>query len=279
MELIRRRRYGEIVLKITFLVVVIVTMGWLGAIVAVNKIEPEKVVSFCESFDECTEETMPAEEVVVKKSEVPIIGTVYLTFDDGPGEYTGWLLDILKQYGVKATFFVTGRGDDDLIRRAYDEGHAIGLHTMSHNYAYIYDNADNFFADLYAVQERVRRITGQNSYLMRFPGGSSNTVSRRYDHGTRIMSYLTEAVEGAGFRYYDWNVTSGDAGGTTETEMVAENVILRLEEPGDYIVLQHDIKDFSVAAVPEIIEYGLGHGYEFKKLEAGAIEAHHGVNN
>lgn len=206
-------------------------------------------------------------------------GTIYLTFDDGPGPYTSELLDVLAMYGVKATFFVTGRGDDELIAREYNEGHAIGLHTFSHDYAYIYSGVDEFFDDLYRVQERVRNITGENSFLMRFPGGSSNTVSMRYDGNTHIMSQLVGEVGARGFTYFDWNISSGDAGGVLNTDDVRDNVIERLVEYGDSVVLQHDIKDFSVAAVEGIIQYGLMNGYEFKKLDAGSFKAHHGVNN
>lgn len=206
-------------------------------------------------------------------------GTIYLTFDDGPGPYTDELLDVLAKYNVKATFFVTGSGDDETIAREYKEGHAIGLHTFSHDYSYVYSGVDEFFDDLYRVQERVKNITGYTSYLMRFPGGSSNTVSRRYDGKTHIMSTLVDEVGARGFTYFDWNVTSGDAGSAWTAEEVGDNVIDRLIEYGDSVVLQHDIKDFSVAAVERIIQYGLTTGYEFKKLDANSYAAHHGVNN
>ncbi len=206
-------------------------------------------------------------------------GTIYLTFDDGPGFYTSGLLDILKKYGVKATFFVTGSGDDSLIKREYDEGHAIGLHTLSHNYGYIYSSMDNFFADLTAVQERVKRVTGYTTYLMRFPGGSSNMVSAKHDGGSHIMSKLVQEVQNRGFVYFDWNVISGDAGGTTSSDKVYENVINNLKYGGSSVVLQHDIKGFSVDAVERIIQFGLDHGFNFSKLDVSSFTAHHGVNN
>ena len=206
-------------------------------------------------------------------------GTIYLTFDDGPGIYTDDLLDILAMYNVKATFFVTGAGDDSTILREFKEGHALALHTISHNYSYIYSSVDNFFEDLYAVQDRIKGITGFTTYLMRFPGGSSNTVSMRYDGGSRIMSTLVSEVENRGFTYFDWNVTSGDAGGASTAEEVGDNVIDRLVEYGESVVLQHDVKGFSVDAVERIIQYGLANGYEFKKLDANSFNAHHGVNN
>lgn len=206
-------------------------------------------------------------------------GVIYLTFDDGPGAYTAELLDILKKYNVKATFFVTGAGNDALLTREYNEGHAIGLHTYSHDYSYVYTSVDNFFADLYKVQARVKNATGYTSYLMRFPGGSSNTVSARYDGGQRIMTKLTNEVTARGFTYFDWNVTSGDAGGTTDSTTVYQNVINRVIRDGSSVVLQHDIKGFSVAAVERIIQWGLANGYTFKKLDATSFTAHHGINN
>ena len=198
--------------------------------------------------------------------------TVYLTFDDGPSEYTYQLLDTLKKYNVKVTFFVTGNGPDDAILRAYNEGHTIALHTNTHRYDYLYASVDNYFEDLYAVQSRVERITGYKSNLIRFPGGSSNMVS------DISMGYLTEEVERRGFKYFDWNVSSGDAGSASTADEVYYNVISTLKE-GSSIVLQHDIKGFSVEAVGKIIEYGQANGYTFLPLTEFSPGAHHGVNS
>ena len=202
-----------------------------------------------------------------------------MTFDDGASPYTEKLLNVLAQYGVKATFFVTCSGDDYLIEREYKEGHAVGLHTCTHNYSTIYTSVYNFFEDLYAVQDRVKNITGYTSYLMRFPGGSSNLVSTAYDGGTHIMSRLVNEVGARGFTYFDWNVSSGDAGGATTSEAVYENVIYALKEGGSSVVLQHDTKEFSVDAVESIIIYGLNNGYIFAPLDANSFTAHHGVSN
>ena len=214
--------------------------------------------------------------VTVKKPEN---GIIYLTFDDGPGAYTGRLLDILKQYNVKATFFVTCSGSDDLIRREYDEGHTVGLHTCTHAYDYIYQNEGTFFSDLERIQDRVKNITGFTSTITRFPGGSSNTVSARYDGGQRIMSKLTKSVQDRGFTYFDWNISSGDAGGAYTADQVYNNVVSHLGKGGSYVILQHDIKGFSVDAVERIINYGLSHGYTFLPLTTSSFTAHHGVNN
>ena len=247
---------------------------------------PEEEPTKEESVKEESQKEEPAAEKVEPSEPVattPVVATkkstIYLTFDDGPGAYTNQLLDILKKYKIKATFFVTGAGSDDLIKREYEEGHAIGLHTLSHNYSYIYSSVDNFFADLYGVQNRVKNITGYTSYLMRFPGGSSNTVSRRHDKGQHIMTKLVAEVQNRGFTYFDWNISSGDADKATNSEAVYQNVVSRIREDKDSVILQHDIKGFSVGAVERIINWGLENGYTFDKLSANSYTAHHAVNN
>lgn len=214
---------------------------------------------------------------------VPSGKVVYLTFDDGPGPYTEKLLNVLKKYNVKVTFFVTdqniSKGYDNMIKRAYEEGHTIGLHTKTHDYSSIYSSKEAYFNDLYAIQNKVKTITGFTSYIIRFPGGSSNTISKNYDRGTHIMSELTKAVEAKGFVYFDWNVSSGDAGETTLTSKVAANVIDGISRRNPAVVLQHDIKSYSVDAVESIIEYGLSHGYQFLPITKTSPTAHHGVNN
>lgn len=209
--------------------------------------------------------------------------SIYLTFDDGPSSYTGKLLDVLKKYNVPATFFVTNqsitRGYDSMILRAYNEGHTIGLHSYTHDYSNIYKNSEAYFNDLYEIQNKVKIITGYTSNIIRFPGGSSNTVSKKYDGGQKIMSELTKAVEAKGFRYWDWNISSGDASGTSSKEKVATNIIKGLGNGSTYVVLQHDTKGFSVDAVEEVIMYGLSHGYTFKSLTMNSPTVHHSVSN
>lgn len=204
---------------------------------------------------------------------------VYLTFDDGPSAYTGQLLDILANYDVKATFFVTGRNSqyDGFITRAFKEGHSIGLHTNSHNYSLIYSSVSAYFDDLNSISNKVKSLTGMDSKLIRFPGGSSNTVSKITPG---IMSELTSEVERRGYHYFDWNISSGDAsGGMLDSNTYANNVINALGDGSGYIVLQHDINYNSVLAVRMIIEYGLSHGYRFEPLVESSPTAHHRIFN
>lgn len=205
---------------------------------------------------------------------------IYLTFDDGPSAYTGELLDILSRYNVKATFFVTGVNLNYVgyIGKAYSQGHSIGLHTNSHNYANIYSSTDAYFNDLSIISEIVKNQTGSYSKLVRFPGGSSNTVSRNYSSG--IMTSLSRMLEDKGYKYFDWNVSSGDASGTVmSSDTYANNIINGLGNGSYYIVLQHDTNINSIRAVSTVIEYGLSHGYTFKALDINSPTVHHRIAN
>lgn len=205
-------------------------------------------------------------------------GSVYLTFDDGPNEgTTNVILDILKEEGVKATFFVTNNGPDYLIKRIVDDGHTIALHTASHDYSIVYSSVDAYFNDLYSVQERVKNITGIESHFIRFPGGASNTVSRRYSEG--IMTTLTQEVVNRGFKYYDWNISSGDAGSTTDPNQVYLNVIGGLRRDRMNMVLMHDIKPYTRDAIRNIIRYCKDNGYPIVPITDGTEMVTQRVNN
>ncbi|MBR0208638.1 MAG: DUF5011 domain-containing protein [Oscillospiraceae bacterium] len=211
---------------------------------------------------------------------IPEEKTIYLTFDDGPSAYTARLLDTLARYDVKATFFVTNLDPDyqDMIGRAYREGHSIGVHSVSHNYAEIYQSKEAFYRDFLGMQEIIYEQTGSYTKIFRFPGGSSNTVSRNYRYG--IMSELTKSMTDMGYAYFDWNVDSGDAlGGAKSSYEVVNNVAAECSEHTVCVVLQHDSKGFSVDAVASIINWGRNHGYTFKALDETCYGAHHGLAN
>ncbi len=201
-------------------------------------------------------------------------GIIYLTFDDGPSNTgsTAKILDVLKKEGVKATFFVTTKGSDDLIRREHNEGHKVALHTSSHDYGYVYQSVDNYFNDLYAVRDRVYRLTGEYANIIRFPGGSNNTVSNRYNYG--IMDVLVKEVVNRGFYYFDWNVSSGDAGSCYDSNCVYQNVINQLSKSKNNIVLMHDIKMFTADAIERIIQFGKMQGYSFQVIDESTRPVH-----
>ncbi len=205
-------------------------------------------------------------------------GTVYLTFDDGPQSgTTNIILDILRDNGVKATFFVTSKGPDELIKREYDEGHTVGLHTSTHDYSYVYSSHDAYFEDLNTVKKRVDSITGQDSKIIRFPGGSSNTISRKYVPG--LMTDLTDSVIREGYRYFDWNINSGDAGDFRDPDSIVRRVTNSLSKDRVNIILMHDIKPYTRDALDRIIKYGKENGFIFDKITMDTEMMHQRVNN
>ena len=205
---------------------------------------------------------------------------IYLTFDDGPSySITSKLLDILKEENVKATFFVINHSDDlnYLIKREYDEGHTVAIHSYTHNYNQIYTSVDAYFKDLEAMKNKIKNIIGIDSNIIRFPGGSSNTISR-FNPG--IMTMLTQEVLNRGYVYFDWNVSSGDAGGASNSLDVYNNVINNLNSKSN-IVLLHDFESNykTLDAIKSIIETAKAQGYQFKSLDINSPIIRHKVNN
>ena len=219
---------------------------------------------------------VPREQPETVKPEGKV---VYLTFDDGPCVYTEHLLDVLAKYDVKVTFFVTNQfpGWQNLIKREAEEGHTVAIHTYCHDYPVIYKSRQAYLDDLNAMNDIIEEQTGRRTTILRFPGGSSNAVSRGYCVG--LMTQLTNDLTDAGFQYFDWNVQSGDSDGATSAAEVANNVIRGIQHYNISIVLQHDIKAFSVDAVEQIIKWGLENGYTFLPLQPDSPTVHHRLNN
>ncbi len=219
-------------------------------------------------------------KVTVEKDPAYGSKVVYLTFDDGPSPNTAKVLDVLKKYHAQATFFVTGTslGQNHLIARAFHEGHTIGLHTYTHDYDTVYASEEAYFKDLQQVSEMVEGITGKKSNLIRFPGGSSNTVSARTSPG--LMTKLTKEVEDKGYVYFDWNVSSGDASGrNVPVQQIINNAVSSHAQ--DIVLLMHDTygKETTAEALPSIIENYKSKGYIFLGLQEDSFSAHHHVNN
>lgn len=203
---------------------------------------------------------------------------IYLTFDDGPSIHTKKLLDILDRYQVKATFFVVGNnGSYSVIKDAAKRGHTIGLHSYCHKYEEIYKSKAAFLKDLNTIQNIVYESTGKKSYIVRFPGGSSNKISTSINKG--IMTELAKTLTDKGYRYYDWNVDSGDGSGHLTRKQIVNNVISGIKQHNSSIVLQHDIWLESVYAVEDIIKWGLANGYSFAPLTMDSFNAHHTIAN
>lgn len=215
---------------------------------------------------------------VVKKND-PNLKTIYLTFDDGPSLVTPKILDILKEENVKATFFVVKKNPEfnQYIKRAHDEGHTIALHSATHDYQYIYTSMENYFIDLKTVADYTLAITGENASIIRFPGGSSNTVS---SFTPKIMTNLSTEVVKRGYEYFDWNIDSGDTG-RIGSKAIVKNVTSNLKNHHTYVVLMHDYgaNEQTADALKEIIHYGKDNGYQFDRITMDTPVVHHGINN
>lgn len=220
------------------------------------------------------------ERIVKVMNPISTGKVIYLTFDDGPSSITSGILDILKEENVKATFFVIGNANNypDIIKREINEGHTVALHTFTHSYKLVYNSSEDYFNDLNMIRNTVYNITGKYSNIIRFPGGSSNTVSRNYQKG--LMTYLAKEVEKRGFTYFDWNVSSEDAGGARTSSDVYYNVVNNLRYKNN-IVLLHDFGGNykTLNALRDIIRYGKSNGYTFEAITEYTEPVHHRVNN
>lgn len=208
--------------------------------------------------------------------------TIYLTFDDGPSAVTPRVLDILKANGVKATFFIINYSAENkwLIERMINEGHTVGIHGYSHDYGTIYSSIDAFLNNVETLHRKLIDDFGYDTNLIRFPGGSSNLVSRAYSPG--IMSQLCPLLESMGYRYFDWNVSSGDAaGGYVSAAQIKSNVCCGVHGGRGNVVLMHDAgsKGTTADALQGIIDYGYNNGYTFAGLSSYSDGAHHNIQN
>lgn len=206
--------------------------------------------------------------------------TVYLTFDDGPSPNTPEILDILDRYGVKATFFVINGKYNKYMKDIVDRGHQIALHSYTHNYATIYSSDEAYFEDLEKIHKVVLDQTGCDTRIIRFPGGGSNTVSRKYSKG--IMTRLSKSVVEKGYVYYDWNCSNGDATGKkTTVQSQVESCSQYPKSSSTIIVLMHDTADkkTTVEALPKIIEYYQNAGMNIDVITPSTPPVHHKINN
>lgn len=205
----------------------------------------------------------------------------YLTFDDGPSSITNSVLDILKKYNVKATFFVINSGsyNKTTLQREVNEGHTIGLHAYDHNYAIAYKDDNSYLDGIDKLRAKVKADTGFDSHYIRFPGGSSNTISKRYSKG--IMSRITKTAKQRGYKYYDWNVDDDDAGRARTADDCYNNVVRELRPNRSNIVLMHDFGTNKkiLEALPRIIEYCQKNGYTMLPIDDNTPEIHHGISN
>lgn len=274
---IRRRRFY------TFLIVLAV----IAVIFAIFKLSdlrgPEAQPQPSESSQP---ETMTNDVVFPEKPEVTAdiltaqakedgVKTCYLTFDDGPtNSVTPRILDTLRRYNIKATFFMVGsliEDNSDMARRVYEEGHFLANHSYGHNYSKLYANQDDFMNEFNTTYKLITDVTGNLGYakIFRFPGGGYNAGS----YGAAKQEYK-EILKSNNVRYCDWNALNGDAeGGSPTVEQLIERVKKTTKNKEDVVILMHDAaaKSTTADALPSIVEYLIGQGYTFKRLDQAPI--------
>ncbi|MDF2878695.1 MAG: polysaccharide deacetylase [Clostridia bacterium] len=201
----------------------------------------------------------------------------YLTFDDGPSKNTPKILDFLKANHIKATFFVIGDASQTATyKRIVEEGHTLAVHTNTHKYSDIYKNVDSFMKDIERLDQLLEESTGIKPNVMRFPGGSNNTIAKRYA-GFDIMEQIIPKMKQQGFVYFDWNVDSGDASKSTQDkQVIVDSVLNGAKSKEQAIILMHDAaaKTTTVEALPEIVEGLRKQGFVFEKLTAETETIH-----
>ena len=207
-----------------------------------------------------------SDSVAAMSSKAVTRKRAYLTFDDGPSDQTGEILDILKEYDVKATFFVIGRNERyyPMYKRIVEEGHTLAIHSYSHEYSTIYASYDNFVNDVEELRKLLYDVTGVDCRYYRFPGGSSNRVT------PVPVNDLIDYLDSAGLTYFDWNALNNDAviAGQTPDQLV-KNILKDALNYDDTIILMHDLDccHETVESLPSLIEQLEEHGYEILPID------------
>ena len=195
---------------------------------------------------------------------------VCLTFDDGPSKTTPEVLAALDAAGVHGTFFVVATDYNEkylpLLTEAVSAGHQIALHSASHEYSDIYRSSAAYWKDIALLKQRIAPyVDAESIRYLRFPGGSTNTVSRRYG-GKGLMQQLKTEVEQRGWQWVDWNVCAEDAvGGHPSADTIYRNVVRETGQQTNCIVLMHDSATTrtTAEALPDIIQWYADNGYTF----------------
>lgn len=291
----RIKRLKKIILRTVAAAIIIPIIACIFLSVSVFKLQRQvkELKSQLAAYEEVTGETSGVYTTAEVEESVRVAGQIseltndsaqqsnvskqiYLTFDDGPSSNTNKILDVLQQYGVKATFFVVGKTDETSIKayqRIVAEGHTLGMHSYSHKYDEIYQSIDSFSTDMSKLQEYLYQVTGVWPRYYRFPGGSSNTVSKV--DMQKLITYLNEKD----IVYMDWNIASGDAiSGQLSKESILNNCLEKIDSMNECVILFHDAKEknSTVEALPMLIEQMLVRGDTvFLPITDGTVPVQH----
>lgn len=178
--------------------------------------------------------------------------TMYLTFDDGPtAENTMMVLDVLKERGICATFFLVGenvRKNPEVARRIAAEGHTIGIHCDCHSYDLLYESAEGYLEDFERAWQTVYEVTGVKAKLFRFPGGSINAYNKE------VYGEIREKMEERGFVFFDWNASFGDAVKDPQRETLIQNAVESTLDRKKVVMLAHDTVRQTALCLDELLD-------------------------
>jgi len=223
-----------------------------------------------------TQAFMPLNTSLKDAGEIKASKFAYLTFDDGPTYIiTNALLDVLKKENVKATFFVVGKeiqGKESILKRIYDEGHGIGLHTYSHNFKKIYRSTEAFIGEMARTSNKIEEVIGYAPKIIRFPGGSSK----------RLNAFTLDDLHKNNFKVYDWNVNICDGinPNLSISELTKNAQVIKGNKNVAIILMHCNFNNKNtVKALPGIIRYYLDLGYEFKAITEDTPEYYYRFRN
>ena len=286
--------------KISAIIIIAVILVAIGTVLGINKAAADKKAEYAKELEAIQnkyleelrikqEEEAKQRAIIqerINKANAPLseeaknrilniyentdgIKRAFLTFDDGPTKaVTPFILDTLKQYNVKATFFVLGqnvRVNHELINREFDEGHFIANHSYTHAYSKIYASPEATLDEFNRTQQTIRDALNNQSFdskVFRFPGGS--TGGRYHSIKQECKAYLEEN----GIAHLDWNALNSDAEGKFTKEQLLENAINSIGEHNNVVILMHDAADKILTAemLPDLINYLSNKGYGFYNL-------------
>lgn len=203
---------------------------------------------------------------------------VYLTFDDGPDyKNTPKVLDILKEENIKATFFVISSEfleRENVIKRIYDDGHALGLHSNTHSKTKLYASNESFLNEMLLCQDKICEITGYKPTILRFPFGCNNSCYK-------LKQSLVDLLHENNLKIYDWTVDSGDGANHNLPPYSIAKKATTITSDDPIILLMHSsmINKNSIAALPSIIKYYKDNNYEFKVIDETTKEKYKILKN
>lgn len=196
--------------------------------------------------------TLPILQVKFEKGQFNIIKNtkqIALTFDDGPGEYTERILDILKKEKVQASFFLIGNniaGKEGLVKRMKAEGHIIGNHSYDHGRKFDWQSTQSMIQEIEQTNQEIEGITGERPRYFRPPYGVTNPN-------------LAKAISATEMKSVAWNVRSFDTMAKSGEKLLKR--ILKLAKP-NAIILLHDRCEITAKILPQLIFDLKAKGYE-----------------